>query len=161
ICGARAPRIRISSSGGSGGGQDVDDFAALALAELHLAVGEGEQRVVAAAADVLTRVHARTALADDDRAGRDRRAVERLHAEALGVGVPPVAGGAATLGLRHRILLALRDLGDLDGRVLLAVAVAAALVRAALVDEPVDLRALRDADDLGRHRRPFELGRRG
>ena len=34
-------------------------------------------------------------------AGRDGRAVEHLHAEALRVGVAAVAGGAAALGLRH------------------------------------------------------------
>src|SRR6478609_3039099 len=42
---------------------------------------------------------------------------------------------------------ALRDGGDLDDRVLLAVPVAAALVGAPLVREPVDLRALGGADD--------------
>jgi hypothetical protein len=91
---------------GSGvGGVDVDDLAALALAELHGAVDEGEQRVVATDADVLAGVHPRAALADDDRAGGDLRAVEHLDAQALGVGVTTVAGGPAALGLRHLVLL--------------------------------------------------------
>ena len=41
------------------------------------------------------------ALADDDRAGSDLRAVEDLHAEALGVGVTTVAGRPATFRLGH------------------------------------------------------------
>ena len=51
--------------------QDVDELAAAALAELHDAVGLGEQRVVAAAADVVARVELRAALAHDDRARGD------------------------------------------------------------------------------------------
>ena len=53
------------------GGEDVDELAALAQAELHLAVGHGEQGVVAAAADVLAGVEPGAPLADDDRAGGD------------------------------------------------------------------------------------------
>ena len=50
---------------------------------------------------LLAGVEAGAALAHDDRAGGDGGAVEHLHAEALGVGVAAVAGGAAALGLRH------------------------------------------------------------
>ena len=50
---------------------DVDDLAALALAELHRAVDQREQRVVATDADVLAGVEPGAALADDDRAGVD------------------------------------------------------------------------------------------
>src|SRR5215207_1744475 len=82
-------------------GQDVDELAAPALAELHRAGRQGEQRVVAADADVLAGVEARAALADDDRAGVDGRAVEHLHPEALGLGVAAVLGEAGTLGLGH------------------------------------------------------------
>src|SRR3954451_6271050 len=82
-------------------GLDVDELAALALAELHLAGGEGEEGVVAAASDVLTGVEAGAALAHDDRAGLDGGAVEHLHAEALRCGVTAVPGGPAALGLRH------------------------------------------------------------
>src|SRR5215210_6322317 len=83
------------------GRQHVDQLAALALPELHDAGRRGEERVVAAPPDVLAGVEARAALADDDPAGLHRLAVVQLHAEALGVGVTPVAGGTATLGLRH------------------------------------------------------------
>src|SRR4051794_28061971 len=44
------------------------------------------------------------------------------------------------------------DRDDLDQGVLLTVAVATALIGALLVGEPVDLRALRGADDLARDR---------
>src|SRR4051794_9432511 len=80
---------------------DVDDLAALALAELDRALDQREQRVVATDADVLAGVELGAALADDDRPGVHLLAAERLDAEALGVGVPAVAGGTATLGLRH------------------------------------------------------------
>src|SRR5438270_471536 len=49
--------------------EDVDEFAALAGAELDLAGGQGEQGVVAADADVLAGVDPGAALADDDGAG--------------------------------------------------------------------------------------------
>ena len=71
-------------------GQDVDQLAALAGAELHHAVGLGEQRVVAADTDVLTRVELGAALTDDDRASGHDGAVVDLDTEALGVGVTPV-----------------------------------------------------------------------
>ena len=76
----------------SGDGNDVDDLAVLALAELDRTVDQREQRVVATDADVAAGVDLGAALADDDRAGGDLRAVEDLHAQALGVGVTTVAG---------------------------------------------------------------------
>ena len=72
---------------------DVDDLAALALAELDGAVDEREQGVVATDADVAARVELGAALADDDRARSDLAAAEDLDAEALSVGVASVAGG--------------------------------------------------------------------
>src|SRR5260370_4948406 len=57
--------------------------------------------------------------------------------------------------------LALRDPGDLDRRVLLAMAPVLALVRLVLVREALDLRALRLADDPRRDRGGAELGGRG
>ena len=88
------------------------------------------------------------------------RAVEDLHAEPLGVGVATVAGGGGTLLLRHgvRPFVTLGDPGDLDRRVVLAVAPAAAVVRLVLVGEPVDLRALGLADDPGRSPRRRAAG---
>src|SRR4051794_36551989 len=51
---------------------------------------------------------------------------------------------------------ALRDRDDLDDGVLLTMAVPTALVLLRLVREPLDLRALGDADDLAGHRRTRE-----
>src|SRR5882672_10560272 len=56
-------------------------------------------------------------------------------------------------------LLALRDPGDLDRRVVLAVAPRPALVRLVLVGEAFDLRALRLADDPRGDGRTVERGR--
>src|SRR5204863_6683658 len=81
--------------------QHVDEPATPPAAELHQTVGGGEQRVVAAPADVVAGVELRAPLADDDRAGAHGGAVEDLHAQALGRGVTPVAGGTGTLLLRH------------------------------------------------------------
>ena len=82
-------------------------------------------------------------------------AVEGLDAEALGIGVAAVAGGAAAFGLGHRRLARLsRRLarsGDLDGGVVLAVTPAATLVGLVLVGEAVDLGALGLAHDPRRH----------
>ena len=60
----------------------------------HGARGQREQRVVAAAADVVAGVEVGAALADDDLAGVDQLAAEALDAEALGVGVAAVPRGA-------------------------------------------------------------------
>src|SRR5712691_494142 len=57
--------------------------------------------------------------------------------------------------------LALRDPGDLDRRILLAVAPVLALVRLVLVREALDLRSFRRADDPSCHRGGAELGGRG
>src|SRR5688572_27328188 len=75
------------------GGQDVDQLPPPALAELHLAVDEGEQRVVTAPADVLARVEPGAPLPHDDRAGMHGGTVEGLHPEALGLGIAAVPGG--------------------------------------------------------------------
>src|SRR5206468_7371884 len=71
---------------------DVDDLALALRAELHGTGLEGEQGVVATAADVGAGVEVRAALTDDDLAGLDDLAAEALHAETLRVGVTTVAG---------------------------------------------------------------------
>src|SRR5438132_2155433 len=81
--------------------QDVDEAAAPAGAELDLAGGGGEERVVAAPADIVAGVELGAPLTDDDRASGHGGAVEDLHAEPLGRGVTAVAGGTGTLLLRH------------------------------------------------------------
>src|SRR5262249_19168782 len=114
------------------GGNDVDELAAAARTELHDAVGGREQRVVAALADVESGVELGAALANDDRSRGDRLAAVTLHTQPLRVGVTTVAGGAGALLLRHGGS-ALRDSGDLDGRVVLPVAPVPAVVRLVLV----------------------------
>ena len=62
-----------------------------------------EQRVVAAAADVVAGVEVGAALAEDDLAGLDLLAAEPLHAEALGVGVAAVTAGRRALLVCHGV----------------------------------------------------------
>src|SRR3546814_17005478 len=51
-----------------GGSSDHADVGAVAgLAELHPALGDGEDRVIPADADILARMHLGAALADEDR----------------------------------------------------------------------------------------------
>src|SRR3990167_5560247 len=51
--------------------------------ECNLAIHLGEQGVILAHADVLTRMHLGAALADDDAAGRNQLVAETLHAQSL------------------------------------------------------------------------------
>src|SRR5205085_8263730 len=107
--------------------------------------------VVAAAADLVAGVEVRATLADNDRPRVYPAAVVHLDAEALGSGVTAVAGGAATLGLGHRLLASPgldtgcvpeRNVRDLDRHVVLAVTPALAVVGLVLVSEPADLGSL-------------------
>src|SRR5699024_9399985 len=120
---------------------DVDDLAATTAAELDGTRGEGEERVVAATADVQARVEVRAALADDDLTGADDLAAEALDTEALGVRVATVARGTRAFLVCHggtcfpaeecreEELLdqELLDLGDLETRQLLTVSLALAV----------------------------------
>src|SRR5215208_1617404 len=69
--------------------------------EADLPVGEGEERVVLAEAHVLARLPLGPVLADDDRAAGHLLAAEPLHAQPLGVAVPPVAARALAFLVRH------------------------------------------------------------
>ena len=71
-------------------GNDRHDLAI--LDELPLAVLEGEEREVAAAADVGAGMDLGAALADDDRAGLEGLAIVGLDAEKLRVRVAAVTG---------------------------------------------------------------------
>src|SRR5271166_653518 len=82
-------------------GDDVDQLPPLATGEPHGAVGEGEERVVTAPADVRARVELGAALTHDDRTGADGGPAELLDPEALSGRVPPVSGRASALGLGH------------------------------------------------------------
>src|SRR5699024_195803 len=75
-----------------------DLLAILAQAlKLHLAALEGEQGVVAALAHVDAGMDMGAPLANQDVAGQDELAVAPLHAQALGLGITAVAGGADAL----------------------------------------------------------------
>jgi len=134
--GAQCPACVISTSASDAGGtdarsvgDDVDQLAALAGPELHHTVGEGEERVVAATADVDAGVKARAALAYRIDPAGTGGAAEGLDPEPLGVRVSAVSGGTATLGLDMEFLSSARsDGGDLHRRVALAVAPASPLV---------------------------------
>ena len=84
-------------------GHDGDDAAAAAFAEVDRARGAGVDRVVLADADAVARLEAGAALAHDDLAAGDGLAGEDLHAEALGVRVAAVAGGAEAFLMCHEV----------------------------------------------------------
>src|SRR5918998_721997 len=81
--------------------RDGDDALAALLAEDDRARRAGVERVVLADADAGAGAEAGAALADDDLAAADGLAGERLDAEALCVGVAPVARGAEALLVCH------------------------------------------------------------
>src|SRR5919106_4240240 len=88
-----------------------DDADALArprlVSELDVAGGRGEQRVVAAHADIVAGMEGAAALADDDRSGQHRLPVAALHAEPLAGAVASVPAGRASLLVSHCLLLGL------------------------------------------------------
>src|SRR5690606_13706015 len=109
-------------------GDDVHGAALLRAlgGELHLAVDQREQGVVAAEADAVTGVELRTTLADDDVAGLDGLPTIDLHAQVLRVGVAAVARGTYALLVCHACFSLLLvagavDAGDLDFGVVLTV----------------------------------------
>jgi len=75
-----------------------------AALEADVPVDLREQGVVRAEAHVDARLEAGPALANEDRAARHELAGEALHAEHLGVRVPPVPGAADALLVRHGAL---------------------------------------------------------
>jgi hypothetical protein len=80
---------------------DVHDAAATTAAELNSACLQGEQRVVATAANACAGVEVGAALANDDLAGLDNLAAEALYAQELSVGVAAVASRARTFLMCH------------------------------------------------------------
>src|SRR5690606_27897590 len=108
-------------------GDDVHRAALLRAAggELHLAVGQREQGVVAAKADVDARMELGATLADDDVAGLDGLATIDLDAQHLRVGIATVARGTYAFFMCHgdlSLLAATGNAGDLDFGVVLAMA---------------------------------------
>jgi len=75
----------------SGLRQDVHQTTPATVAELHLALREGEQGVVLADSHVVTRVELGAALTNDDGTRLHECPVESLHAQSLGVRVATIA----------------------------------------------------------------------
>src|SRR6185437_14465231 len=92
------------------------DFALRAAGELHLAIHQGKDRVVAAEADIGAGVPFGAALADEDVASEHGFAAELFDAEAPAFRVAPVAGLAAGfLVCQGRLLLRGRGCGGRSG----------------------------------------------
>ena len=76
------------------------DSAALAVTanalEMNAAINQSVQGVIAADADALTRMDVGAALTDQNVAGQNKLTVAALNAEALGLGITAVLGGAHT-----------------------------------------------------------------
>src|SRR5580658_2596731 len=73
--------------------------------ELHVAIHQRKDRVIAAQADMLARLPLRAALAEDDVAGNHALTARLLDPEAPAFRVAPVARGAACLFVCHDPLL--------------------------------------------------------
>lgn len=87
--------------------ENANEFtlAGAAANEFDLAVGDGEQRVVSADADILAGVNARAALAYQNMAGLDGLAAEALYAQTLALRIAAVARTAACFLVCHIALL--------------------------------------------------------
>ncbi len=77
----------------AGGGPDVDVFAVPLGAEFDRTLDQGEERVILAHADTGARIKLRATLADQNIAGQNVLAAKALDAQALSVGIAPVARG--------------------------------------------------------------------
>ena len=75
-------------------GDDVDNLAVATHTELHGAIGEGEQRVILAHADVVARVEVGATLANDDVAGFNDDAVMAFYTKAFRFAITAVTRGA-------------------------------------------------------------------
>src|SRR5436853_486782 len=117
----------------------------------HLAGDAREQRVVASHADVRAGMHLRAALAHQDLTGIDPLAAERLDAEALGLGIAPVARAAARFLVSHA--LPLQDIVYADLGVGLPMA-----LRFLVVLAPAQLEDLQFLAAPVRHHRTLHLG---
>ena len=71
--------------------------------ELDLAVDQREQGIVLADADVVARMDMRASLANENVAGEHELPVCALGAEALGLGITAVLGGAAAFLMREEL----------------------------------------------------------
>src|SRR5207244_12153240 len=104
---SRRPRARTEAlpATSPSGLVDANEAALAAPPELHAAVAEREDRVVAAEARSRARAEPRAALAHDDRPRAHLLAGEDLHAEHLRIRVAPVARRAEAFLMRHLAFL--------------------------------------------------------
>src|SRR3954470_18700137 len=99
-----APRSGVITTSKVGllGGGDADEAAALALVvEVHDAVDFGEERVVAADADVHAGIKPRSTLADENRSAGDELSSEAFHAEHFRLRIAAVARRALSFFMSH------------------------------------------------------------
>jgi len=149
------PRLEIGwrKSVFRGGGHFRDDIHTAAIfVELHLAVGECEQRPVTAGADVLARDKFAAALADDDAARRDDRASKFFYAQPLADAVATVADTSLTFFMCHKPEKLTFDLFDFDDRQFLTMPDGFVITFAAFHLESQFLLAANVFDDIGINR---------
>src|SRR5207302_5090761 len=109
----------------------------------HLAGDAREERVVAPHADVGAGMHLRAALAHEDLPGVDALAAEGLDAEALGLGIAPVARAAACFLVGHALPLHDSVDADLGVRLPMALRFLVVLASAQLEDAQLFIARLR------------------
>jgi hypothetical protein len=88
--GRGAGKFREWSGSVAGGNRRIDVHATAFTVEAHLAINEGEDRVVPTQTDIFAGQKFRAALADDDIAGDHYLAAEFLNAETLADAVAPI-----------------------------------------------------------------------
>src|SRR3954452_8875792 len=99
-----APRSGVITTSEDGllGGGDADEASALTfVVKVHDAVDLGEERVVAADADVHAGIKPRSALADQNRTAGDELAGETLNADYFWLPVAAVARRALSFFMSH------------------------------------------------------------
>jgi hypothetical protein len=79
----------------------INDPAPPAGTELNMAVGEGEESVVAASANTVAGMEMGAVLADNDLPGLDGLAAKQLHTQALSIRITTVPGGRRALLVCH------------------------------------------------------------
>src|SRR3954454_10321377 len=133
------------------GGGDADEAAALAfVVESHDAVDLGEERVIAADADVHAGIETRSALADQNRTAGDELAGEALDAEHFRLRIAAVARRALSFFMSHGCSPLEIDAVDTKLDEILTMSVLALrVVLAALLLEDDDALAAGLADDGG------------
>ena len=82
-----------------------DIHSATGTIELHLAINEGPDGVIAAEADIQAGLELGSTLADDDVSGDDGFPAEFFHAESLADAIASVFDAALSFFMGHGILL--------------------------------------------------------